>query len=408
MIMYFFTFFKKMFMFFSGILLLVSIIGAESCENVKEQEQANSLNYKRELKKRIEVNKIEVPQIKFENGQSYDMSEIINIQLTKTLLDSGNFIVPFENEKYTIDFLSRLNLPLDDSKLMIKRSKLKFSSESSCLLLKPQVGIGGSVYNFEIVNDLGVRFGFNTNVTSLLNQPVQPKKQDIPQNNKVSLGGLMNFFPTTAIKMKSFAFNMILQAYEPGKKNSLLIGAAQGSASKNKLDMKMELDLYSLFNMGADYFYETPINKYISKAISKAVNELNFQLNSIPWNSKVIDTIEKNGEEFVIILGGLYSGLKLGDKFKIFNELHLWEDQPCKSSYLGSVSDDQEEAIIEITSLGDDLSFAKILEKSGDPIEIGAKVVIYELKKEINPTEESNLLNDHNEDDSSINDEITF
>ncbi len=179
-------------------------------------------------------------------------------------------------------------------------------SSTSCLVNRPDYSLEVIVDSYEITSSGGLSFGFN-----LLNQFLK------------ALGA--------SFKTKSGLVTMEMNLYEPFE-DSNAIASGKGSGKSSGNEFKANIDAY-LFNVSADYYYQTPFAVLTEKGLR---NTFVYTLNSLaevetPWSSTVTSI---DSSESVMIAVGSMAGIQQGDQFNMYEIKQHWASQPCASAYL--------------------------------------------------------------------------
>jgi hypothetical protein len=134
--------------------------------------------------------------------------------------------------------------------------------------------------------------------------------------------------------------------------------------------------IFGNLSIGPSFFFQTPLAKVTEKALTKGVTGLKDQLQSYPWQSRVL----VDHENLVTIIGGINVGLEVGDQVAVYNKIYYWEREPCASKllYEGGLSPEPV-AILEIQEVADEISLGKPISETGEPRYPGALVQLHKL-----------------------------
>ena len=88
---------------------------------------------------------------------------------------------------------------------------------------------------------------------------------------------------------------------------------------------------FGAWSVGPSAYYQTPLATVTKKALTKAVDALDSQLQSEEWYTRVM----ANHDTHLVIVGGSDVKLEPGDQLLVYNEDYYWEGEPCNSKYLG-------------------------------------------------------------------------
>lgn len=169
------------------------------------------------------------------------------------------------------------------------------------------------------------------------------------------------------------------------------VANVMGQGESKTTDFSMNLDLLRL-GFDISYYYQTPVSKLTEKTLDDSLNNLKNSMSRVetPWSSRVVYLYENEGQ--VIIPAGTVAGVRLGDKFNIYNVEYAWRGEPCSSELLFEKKNSVDAmAVAEVVQLEKNASLLKIIEvRSEEPIEYGAKVEIAQLQ--LNSNEKSRQL----------------
>lgn len=279
----------------------------------------------RQLKMSIEVGKIEARSFNVPGGASFDFQSALNAQLLDVLQSTNRFI--------------------------FKKPTVLAAQVPSCTLDTPQLHVDGNANSFEFLGSGGIRFGYTPD------------------------GRLDGVSGNISINVSQAQLDLSLWGIDP-LAHFLRVSTNVGSRETNtKIGASIN---FKDFELGPEYFFRTPLAKVTKKGIEKAVSNIIAQAEKISWEAHVI----QNNDTHVIINAGRNSGIKRGDKFKIYNVTHYWKGEPCNSDYLGSTSTDKPVALVVVDKEpGDDLSEAFVYMQDPDRnVAVGAKVHIEALE----------------------------
>src|SRR5690606_8365635 len=110
-----------------------------------------------------------------------------------------------------------------------------------------------------------------------------------------------------------------------------------------------------------------------------ALKNLNASLNknSAPWNSRVFHIGDDN---LIVIPAGQVAGIRVGDKFNVYNVEYIWQGTPCESPLLIEKKPPLEPvATIEAVQVEDHATLLSITSASELSLQLGARVEVLEL-----------------------------
>lgn len=153
-----------------------------------------------------------------------------------------------------------------------------------------------------------------------------------------------------------------------------------GEGKSSKTEFNFELDALQL-GLDIGYFRQTPLSRLTEKTLMSTLQNLKNEMNGVEtaWSTRAVHLYPI--EQQLIIPTGSVAGIRLGDRFKIFNVDHAWRGVPCESEHLFERKRTTEAiAIAEVTQLDKNASLLTLVDKrTDDPIEYGARVEIESL-----------------------------
>lgn len=341
----------------AGVLLSAAgmMMGNQSCQ---EQPVAT-----RELKRIVEMGKITAPSITLPQGGSFDFQYVANQQVYAVLQNSDHFALRYGTPVVPVTTNSvstkALNISSGDQKMMKVSAlnngvseKPQYSKDAECLINLPNARIGGSVNAFEMIGGVGVQIGFNA-------------------AGPIDVSGLTGL----GFNIEWAQLDLSMMATHP--LTAGLLSAANVNSKQTKTKVNFTLNV-GAFSVGPSAYYQTPLAKVTDKALQSGVSSLYDGLKTKEeWYSRVL----MDHDTHLVILGGNNVGAKVGDQFNIYNEIYYWEGDPCNSKYYGGVGSNPV-ATIEIDSVGDEISFGKVINQTDENPVLGAKVKILKLAPE--------------------------
>ena len=343
------------------------MMGNQSCQKQPVVE-------KRSYKKIVEMGSIQAQPILLPGGQSFDFKFVANQQMYGVITASKKFamrtappIVADPSQATTSNVedsryfnLSKADMGLFQKSLDANKKSIQsvFSRESWCMVNLPQAKISGAINGFEITGGNGISIGYS------------------PTGASSSFGGAMEFETQTA------QLDLSMRAMPP--LGSTVLAAANIDSKQTKKATKFKLS-YAGLSAGMSYFYSTPLASVTENGLTMGLDALAKQMGDDTWYSRVFADADKA----VILVGGLDVGYKVGDQLDVYNEQYAWDGEPCNSNYLGGVGTGSSSyyARVEIVSVGDQLSEAKVLQIDPNATQgfasIGAKVRLHKLKEDL-------------------------
>lgn len=206
---------------------------------------------------------------------------------------------------------------------------------------------------------------------------------EITDKGNISFGFniLKGFFKALGLSIKTERGEMLAamhmsEALRPMES----VADVTGRGSSSKTEFNMDLDLIQL-GLDVGYFYQTPLSKLTEKTLKDTLKNLRDETNAAEtdWHTKIVRMYPFDQQMIVPV--GSVAGVRVGDKFKIFNVDYAWEGDPCVSTLLFERRrTSMPSAIAEVTQLEKNASLLTIVQKdTDDVIEEGARVEIQEL-----------------------------
>jgi len=211
---------------------------------------------------------------------------------------------------------------------------------------------------------------------------------EITTKNNVKLGFNLGMF-TSFLKELGLRFasktglmQLGMSAYEPLRFDSP-VADVTGEAKKTEKEFGSDVDAY-LLSLSFNHYKNTPLFKLTEAGLKTTLGNLNKAIAPLDdqknWSTKIVSM--PSSREVIIPIGSV-SGIRDGDVLQIFNVNNVWKGKPCES-----------ELWLSKHSTRDPLAFAKVIqvEKNAalleiftdnpvEPIQVGSKVMIYDLKK---------------------------
>jgi hypothetical protein len=328
------------------------MMGNQSC-----QEEAVAT---RELKRIVEMGKITAPSITLPQGGSFDFQYVANQQIYAVLQNSDHFALRYGTPVVPVTTSSveskAFNISSNDQ-VMMKASALnngvsekpQYSKDAECLINLPNARISGSVNAFEMIGGVGVQIGFNA-------------------AGPLDVSGLTGL----GFDIEWAQLDLSMMATHP--LTAGLLSAANVNSKQTKTKVNFTLNV-GAFSVGPSAYYQTPLAKVTQTALTNASSSLYDGLKAKEeWYSRVL----MDHDTHLVILGGNNVGAKVGDQFNIYNEIYYWEGDPCNSKYYGGAASNPV-ATIELDSVGDEISFGKVINQTDENPVLGAKVKILKL-----------------------------
>lgn len=321
----------------------------------------------RQLKKNIKLMQLDASN--FLDNSGFSFSEVAQSQFSGVLFEKNYFfernIYPIAEEVNTNKIMvqeSMQKASIESAQITqmkswfpeMKSQEVPLSKDSSCLISRPQHFIAGKINALEAYSGAALQFGFNSSVVQL---PISA-----------------NF------NLDKMRMDLSFHAFDPWTQQ--IISSVNSEAFKKDYKVGFGIDL-GIIHIGPEFYRITGMAEVTLKGLQNAVTDLATKLLSTPgqdWSTRVM----YSRDNYVVILGGAELGIKNGDQFKIYNEVHSWLGQPCGDSSIlnGStiVSDMQDPWIVEIEDAGNLMSKARVLNvKENSSIDLGAMVKLHQF-----------------------------
>lgn len=299
----------------------------------------------RNLKRRVELAKIESRVFPIPGGGTFDFGFALNSQMAVEMGRSDYFFALYnlspEELGFTPDGLSLVVPPTD-----------RYGNEvQQCILDKRQVRLSGAVTSFEMVSSNSISIGYSP-----------------AGDSSWGIGGELE-------AEKAKLYMNVLAWHSPDFVTTSVVGGANGDHTAKMRRTKFDVS-WGNFTVSPSFYKRTDLSKVTQEATKKALNDIKQQLDSneaLAWKS----VVTKVDEPTITIAAGSLDGVKVGDKFRIENMRHAWRGTPCRSRYEGVEVDDA--AIVEIIQVRGTEADAIPIERMGDGIYVGDKVSIESL-----------------------------
>ncbi|MCB0350066.1 MAG: hypothetical protein KDD38_02710 [Bdellovibrionales bacterium] len=206
---------------------------------------------------------------------------------------------------------------------------------------------------------------------------------EITGNNNIGFGFdiLKGFLNALSLNIKTEKGKMqasmhLSEALRP--KETIVDVMGVGELSKSEFNINLDAGRLGL-ELG--YFRQTPLFKLTQKTMANSLQNLTKELNSVEtdWSTRIVH-IYQDQAEFIIPAGSV-AGIRVGDRFKIYNVDYTWKDEPCASDLVFRPKRTTSPiAILQVIQLEKNASLLKIVERPSDQnIEAGAIVEVHNL-----------------------------
>lgn len=343
---------KKGLQNFAKVILLLGGAGLTMGNEGCEQQQ---LPQARQLKKIVDLGSISAPPIYLPNGQPFDFRFVANQQLAGVLMDTETFAFRYTPVVSMSSSGAGGQLKLSQNDIVMFKSGgnglVNWSKEATCMANLPMTRVYGSVNAFELIGGGGLTVGFNP-------------------TGAHSLAGIEAGFTFDLAQM-----DLSMAAVHPLTMGAM--AAVNVNSNQTKVSFKFGIPLGPLF-LGPQGYYQMPLAQVTKSGLRKAVDGLKTQLEKYEWHSRVL----ANRDTHLMVVGGKDVNLEVGDQLAVYNEEYYWDGEPCNSRFRDGVAKEPV-AIVEIESVGDEISKARVLPESqrDEDAVIGAKVKIHKLKE---------------------------
>lgn len=314
----------------------------------------------RELRKIVDLGRIQTPPMQIISGQNFDFSYVANQQIYGVMMQSNGFALRY-NPPLVVgtNGAAQLNLSQKDAALFSKVMGNKvndpvvnWSKDASCLVFLPQAKIYGSINSFEAVGGGGIQIGYN---------PVGIQAPGLPSG---SLG----------FKLEYAQLDLSMHAIRPLTNG--LMGSVNVDSKRSRMDFNLSVN-FGPISLGPSGWYQTPLAQVTENGLKMAVNDLKDALVKEEWYTRVL----VNHDNYLTIIGGTTSGLEKGDELAIYNETYYWDGEPCGSTYRGGGATDPV-ALGVVDTVSDEITIVKITKQTDENAVVGAKVKLLKFHDE--------------------------
>ncbi len=344
---------KTLMMIPFGLLLM----GNQKCEQPQESV--------RELRRRVEMGSVQAQDIYLPDGRKFDFKFVANAQMYDVLRKTQSFSTAtmdgtYKLEEMTDNDRNAFNRCDDDILNPSEVGQQKMQSKvgaisvvATCMINQPQAVIKGNILNFELVT----KAGLNINLF-----------------NPISAG--INVDYSKAVLAMSYT------AEDPFIAGHVL-AATTSSANRVETSIGAKIN-FGEFGLGPSAYFKSELSQVVNKAMQSGIENLKSQMDQ---NSQWYATVLRNCDKAILINAGDSSdaGLQKGDVLEVYNVKYQWEGEVCNSNLMGSVPvrslDDKPIAVVQVSSVGNTISEAKIIEQdsSGTKIQPGSRVYVKKL-----------------------------
>lgn len=317
----------------------------------------------RQLKKNVRVMYMNASS--FLDNSGFNFSETAQSQLSGVLFEKNYF---FERNVYpSLDRSTPQKSSLVLTKASadqvqkwfpaLKEQNIDLSNDSSCLITRPQHFIAGKINALEAYSGASLQFGFSQTSVQV---PVSAQ-----------------------IKLDKMRMDLSFYTFDPWTQQ--MVAAVNTEAFKKDYKAGFGIDL-GILHIGPEFYRVTGLAEVTLKGIQEGINSIAQKLLATPgqdWQTRIM----YSRDNYVLIVGGQELGIRKGDRFKVYNQVHNWIGEPCGASSVlnGStvVSDALNPWIIEVEDAGNLMSKARVLNpKENESIGTGALVKIDQLLPE--------------------------
>lgn len=324
------------------------LMGNQSCE---QKPQTG-----RQLRKIVEFGKISSPAIRLPDGSAFDFQFVANQQAYGVLMASEGFALRYAPPVVSASAsgIEFNRMSVGDQQLMSKLGKIdgngivNWSTTASCMVNMPAARIYGSVNSFEMIGGGGLTVGFTPAGSSTI--------------TSAALGFQLEFAQ----------MDLSMQAVRP--LTNTLMSAVNVNTKQTKTKVNLAIS-FGMFSLGPNFYYSTPLANVTKNGLTTAVTALKADLDkSEEWSTRVL----ANHDSHLTIIGGTNVNLEVGDQLNVYNEMYYWDGEPCNSTYRGGAAT-APVAVIQIESVGDEISIGKVISQTDENAVIGAKVKLKQL-----------------------------
>lgn len=337
---------------------MAMLMGNEGCEAPEE----------RSLRRRVSMGKIGAPVIVLPANQgNFDFEYVANAQmydvLRKTQSFSTSTIDPLKT--YSPDGLSeseaeQFNQCMDpeESELIAKglASKTIISERAACLIDLPQGVVSGNILDFRLTSSAGLSLSLSQ----------------------------VAFLPGLSFDFKRYELAMTLKVMDPLIRNHNIAASSQQSYG-SEFSANAQVN-FSGFNLGPQFYYNSPLRKVVEDGMMSSIKDMKKQWDAAhPWYAMVM----RNCDKSIYINAGntTDAGLKEGDIVKVQNVKYRWQGDVCSSVLMGTTVNSEVVAYAKVTSVGDTMSIATIIDNDPENypysleqvIKPGSRVYIHKM-----------------------------
>lgn len=309
------------------------MMGNEGCE------QQDS----RALRRRVSMGKITAPTIVLPSGQgNFDFEYVANAQMYDVLRKSQSFSTSNSDPLKTYDpkglsdqEASQFNQCLDpeESDMIAKglAPSSIISERAACLIDLPQGVVTGNILDFRLKQAGGLSLSLSQ----------------------------IAFLPGLSFDFKSYELAMTLKVMDPLIMNHNIAATSQQTYG-NEFNVAAQIS-FSGFTLGPKYYYNSPLRQVVEEGMMASLKDLKAQWDAAhPWYSMVM----RNCDKSIYINAGntTDAGLMVGDVVKVQNVKYRWQGAVCSSALMGSTVNSEVVAYAKITSVGDTMSIATVID----------------------------------------------
>ncbi|MNK11949.1 Curli production assembly/transport component CsgG [compost metagenome] len=331
------------------------MMGNQKCEKPVVQQ--------RTLKKLVEMGSIQSSPIYLPGGNAFDFQFVANQQVYGVLMENDHFALRYAPpismppSQATPGDANFFNLTKADGQMMKSFAQqagkddysVQYAKTAWCMVNLPQAKIAGSVNSFEMIGGGGVTIGFTP------------------------AGPVGNGLTSAGLNVEWAQLDLSMVATRP--LTSKVMAASNVTSKQTKTKMSFGLN-FGAFSVGPSAYYQTPLAAVTKKALTTAVDNLDTELKSEEWYTRVM----ANHDTHLIVVGGTDVKLEVGDQLLIYNEDYYWDGEPCNSRYLGGgAAAGSAVAKIELDWVGDEISRGRVIEQNDHNAVIGAKVKLFKF-----------------------------
>lgn len=304
------------------------------------------------------------------------------MRLTKSISKASLKIVALAAISMNVTACSQMTASFQASPgLISKEAGTVVEDELSCVVDSADYTINTDVLSFQMTSSGGASVGFNL------------------------LSGLLKAIGISFNSAKG-QLDLAMHVHDPLKSTVALVDTT-GTATSSKINFGVDFSL-AMLAASANYYYQTPVATLSNNALKNSLDNAKAKLALVQndWGTRVYKVIDPSQ---VLVHVGKNAGLRVGDRFDIYQTAYDWTGASCNSTLLmarkislspvatGTVSQiDSNSAVLVISNATAKIIRGDMVSIQGLPVAKGEAARSLSRSVHLSTIATSNLIFDNN------------